>query len=72
VLQRTLREVEHCAGEQVAINIYMLECVPHLTEFVEQIATISHGRVFHTTPDRLADDLVASLDGLGLDGAAPL
>lgn len=54
-VQATLREVQRCTREEIVINTFMLERNHYLADFVNQMTSINHGRVFFATPERLGD-----------------
>jgi uncharacterized protein with von Willebrand factor type A (vWA) domain len=68
VFDLTLRQVNQCTREQIVITTFMLERAPDLIDFVARLTAMSHGRVFHTTPERLTEDIADSLPALALDG----
>ena len=53
--QETLKEVQRCTREGIAINTFMLERSSYLVGFVEDMARINHGRAFMAAPDRLGE-----------------
>jgi len=52
-IRETLKEVKRCTKKGIVINTFMLDRNYYLKEFVNQIAKMTKGRVFYTTPERL-------------------
>jgi uncharacterized protein with von Willebrand factor type A (vWA) domain len=52
-LRRTMAEVVHCTRAGITINVFALDLERTQFPFVDQIARISGGRTFYTTPDNL-------------------
>jgi uncharacterized protein with von Willebrand factor type A (vWA) domain len=57
-LQLTLREVRKCTQKSIVINTFMLEGWRSFSSFVEQMARLNKGRVFHTSADSLGQYLL--------------
>jgi uncharacterized protein with von Willebrand factor type A (vWA) domain len=57
-LQLTLREVRKCTQKSIVINTFMLERWRSFSSFVEQMARLNKGRVFHTSADSLGQYLL--------------
>jgi uncharacterized protein with von Willebrand factor type A (vWA) domain len=56
--EETLKEVQRCTRERITINTFMLERSSYLTNFVEEMARINHGRAFFAAPERLGEYVV--------------
>ncbi|MDQ3689970.1 MAG: VWA domain-containing protein [Chloroflexota bacterium] len=54
-VQSTLREVGRCTREGIVINTFMLERSRYLSEFVDLMSRINHGRAFYVEPERLGE-----------------
>ncbi|MBE3558856.1 MAG: VWA domain-containing protein [Ktedonobacteraceae bacterium] len=56
--QQTLLEVQRCTREGITINTFMLYDDPWMIAFVDQMASINHGRTFYTDKDNLGEYLL--------------
>jgi len=54
-VQSTLREVGRCTREHIVINTFMLERSRYLSEFVDLMSRINHGRAFYVEPEHLGE-----------------
>lgn len=57
-IRETLREATRCAKSDIDINVIMLDRNYYLKQFVSQLAEVSRGRAFYSTPERLGQYLV--------------
>ncbi|HJP66429.1 MAG TPA: hypothetical protein VKA30_09025, partial [Actinomycetota bacterium] len=57
-IHRTLREAMRLAKAGVTLNVFMLEDTPGLQRFMERLARLTSGRVFHTGGEGLGDFVV--------------
>jgi uncharacterized protein with von Willebrand factor type A (vWA) domain len=54
-MQSTLREVGRATKEGIVINTFMLERSRYLSEFVDLMSRINHGRAFYVEPENLGE-----------------
>jgi uncharacterized protein with von Willebrand factor type A (vWA) domain len=54
-MQSTLREVGRATREGIVINTFMLERSRYLSEFVDLMSRINHGRAFYVEPEHLGE-----------------
>jgi uncharacterized protein with von Willebrand factor type A (vWA) domain len=54
-MQSTLREVGRATKEGIGINTFMLERSRYLSEFVDLMSRINHGRAFYVEPENLGE-----------------
>jgi uncharacterized protein with von Willebrand factor type A (vWA) domain len=54
-MQSTLREVGRATREGIVINTFMLERSRYLSEFVDLMSRINHGRAFYVEPENLGE-----------------
>ena len=57
-IQRTLREAMLLARAGVTLNVFMLEDTPGLQRFMERLARLAGGRVFHSKGEGLGEFVV--------------
>jgi uncharacterized protein with von Willebrand factor type A (vWA) domain len=57
-IHRTLREALRLAKAGVTLNVFMLEDTPGLQRFMERLARLTSGRVFHTAGEGLGEFVV--------------
>ncbi len=54
-IQETLKEVVRCTKDNIVINTFMLERGHSLTDFIDQVTQINHGRAFYAEPEALGE-----------------
>ena len=52
---QTLREAQRCQRDGIVVNVFMLSDEPYLKHFVNQMATVNHGRAFYVSPDNVGE-----------------
>ncbi|MGH2487512.1 MAG: VWA domain-containing protein, partial [Ktedonobacterales bacterium] len=52
---QTLREAQRCQRDGIVVNVFMLSDEPYLKHFVNQMATVNHGRAFYVSPDNMGE-----------------
>ncbi|MBI4260027.1 MAG: hypothetical protein HY658_05630 [Actinobacteria bacterium] len=57
-VQLTLREAMRLARAGVTINVFMLEEEPGLARFMERLARLTNGRVFHMADEAIGEFVV--------------
>jgi uncharacterized protein with von Willebrand factor type A (vWA) domain len=57
-IQKTLSEALRLSKAGVTLNVFMLEDTPGLQRFMERLARLTNGRVFHTKGDGLGEFVV--------------
>jgi uncharacterized protein with von Willebrand factor type A (vWA) domain len=57
-IDKTLREAMRLAKAGVTLNVFMLEDTPGLQRFMERLARLTNGRVFHTKGEGLGEFVV--------------
>jgi uncharacterized protein with von Willebrand factor type A (vWA) domain len=57
-IHRTLREAMRLAKAGITLNVFMLEDTPGLQRFMERLARLTSGRVFHTAGEGLGEFVV--------------
>jgi uncharacterized protein with von Willebrand factor type A (vWA) domain len=57
-IQKTLSEALRLSKAEVTMNVFMLEDTPGLQRFMERLARLTNGRVFHTKGEALGEFVV--------------
>jgi len=55
IVNRTLDEAVVCRRRRIPITTFMITSDPYLTQFVERLTELNHGRAYFTSPDRLGE-----------------
>ncbi len=58
IVRETLKEVRRCTRSGIRINTFMLGTDYYRTGFVDRLARMNTGRVFHTSPDEIGNYIV--------------
>lgn len=58
ILDETYKEAKRCRQQGIRLNTFMLADDPPLLAFVKHLTTLSQGRAFYTTPERLGSYVI--------------